>query len=185
LNSRIQIFDTDGNYIDKFATTGEPGDSFIAENGDIYVPDYTNDMVRWFDSTFTPVLTWGILGSGDGQFNQPWDIGASPDGGRLYVLHNGNDRVQVFTNNGVYLSQFGGPGTAPGQCDNCYGLAVDNYGLVYVTDWSEGMIQIYDEYGGFIEEFVVAPGIWGVCFDIDNNLYVVDSWNNVVHVLGP
>jgi len=186
-NSRIQIFDTDGNYIDKFATTGDPGDSFIAENGDIYVPDRHLNMVRWFDSTFTLVLTWGSFGSGDGQFNQPWDIGASPDGGRLYVLDSGNYRVQVFTNNGVYLSQFGGPGTAPGQCANCYGLAVDNNGLVYVTDWFEG-IQIYDEYGGFIEEFV-APGVSphprGVCFDIDNNLYVVDSYNEVVHVLGP
>ncbi|NIO47897.1 MAG: hypothetical protein GTN73_00445 [Candidatus Aminicenantes bacterium] len=187
-NNRIQIFDTDGNYIDKFSTTGSPGDSFIAENGDIYVPDRTNHVVRWFDYTFAPVLTWGILGSGNGQFNGPIDIGASLDGGRLYVLDSGNGRVQAFTNNGVYLSQFSGPGTAPGQCDNCGGLAVDNYGLVYVTDWFEGMIQIYDEYGGFIEEFVVpgiSPGIWGVCFDIDNNLYVVDSWNNVVHVFGP
>ncbi len=180
---RIQIFDTDGNYIDQFATTGSPVDSFIAENGDIYVPDFTNDMVRWFDSTFTLVLTWGGLGSGDGQFRYPWDIGASPDGGRLYVLDIGNRRVQVFTNNGVYLSQFVGPGTAPGQCDSCWGLAVDNNGLVYVTDLNDGMIQIYDEYGGFIEEFVVGSGLHGVCFDIDNNLYVVH--NNVVHVFGP
>ncbi len=184
-SSRIQIFDTDGNYIDQFATTGQPGDSFIAENGDIYVPDLAIHMVRWFDSTFTPVLTWGGYGTGDGQFNVPYDIGASPDGGRLYVLDNGNDRVQVFTNNGVYLSQFVGPGTAPGQCNNCWNLAVDNNGLVYVTDRSDGMIQIYDEYGGFIEEFVVAPGIWGVCFDIDNNLYVAAPWNDVVYVFGP
>jgi len=184
-NNRIQIFDTDGNYIDKFSTTGRPGDSFIAENGDIYVPDFINHMVRWFDSTFTPVLTWGGFGFGDGQFNQPWDIGASPDGGRLYVLDRGNARIQAFTNNGVYLSQFSGPGIAPGQCDTCYGLAVDNNGLVYVTERFEGMIQIYDEYGGFIEEFVVVAGILGVCFDIDNNLYVVDYWNDVVHVLGP
>ncbi len=184
-NSRIQIFDTDGNYIDKFATTGQPGDSFIAENGDIYVPDYTSHVVRWFDYTFATVLTWGSFGSGDGQFNYPWDIGASPDGGRLYVVDRGNARIQVFTNNGVYLSQFGGFGTAPGQCDNCFGLAVDNFGLVYVADRPDGMIQIYDEYGGFIEEFVVAPGIWGVCFDIDNNLYVVNLYNNMVYVFGP
>jgi DNA-binding beta-propeller fold protein YncE len=184
-NYRIQIFDTDGNYIDQFATTGGPGDSFIAENGDIYVPDYGNHMVRWFDPTFAPVLNWGGFGSGDGQFNTPIDIGASPDGGRLYVLDALNHRIQVFTNNGVYLSQFGGPGAAPGQCTNCWGLAVNNYGLVYVTDWVDGKVQIYNEYGGFIEEFVVANGIWGVCFDIDNNLYVVIRLNNVAHVFGP
>jgi DNA-binding beta-propeller fold protein YncE len=187
-NSRIQIFDTDGNYIDQFATTGEPKDSFIAENGDIYVADETNHVVRWFDPIFTLVLAWGGFGSGEGQFKQPVDIGASPDGGRLYVLDSGNDRVQVFTNNGVYLSQFGGSGAAPGQCGDCFGLAVDNNGLVYVTDLNDGMIQIYDEYGGFIEEFVapgVSPNPYGVCFDIDNNLYVADQWNNVVHVFGP
>ena len=183
-NSRIQIFDTDGNYIDQFSTTGNPGDSFIAENGDIYVPEELNHVVRWFDPTYTQVLTWGSLGSGDGQFSTPFDIGASLDGGRLYVLDVDNDRIQVFTNNGVYLSQFGGFGTAPGQCTDCWGLAVDNNGLVYVTDWSEVMIQIYDEYGGFIEEFG-AIGLWGLCFDIDNNLYVVDAWNDVVYVFGP
>ena len=65
---------------------------------------------------------------------------------------------------------------------------MDNYGLVYVTDQNEGKIQIYDEYGGFIEEFVipvVGPGPLGVCFDIDNNLYVVDAWNNMIHVFEP
>jgi len=184
-NLRIQIFDTDGNYIDQFSTTGNPGGSFIAENGDIYVADRTNDVVRWFDSTFATVLTWGGIGSGDGQFSTPIDIGASPDGGRLYVSDLFNYRIQVFTNNGVYLSQFGGPGTAPGQCGNCWGLAVDNNGFVYVADRVDGKVQIYDEYGGFIEEFFVAPGIVGVCFDIDNNLYVADLNNHVVYVFGP
>ncbi len=189
-NHRIQIFDTDGNYIDQFPipSLGYPADSLIAENGDIYVTDVANDMVRWFDSRFSPVHTWGSFGSGDGQFNGPWGIDASPDGGRLYVLDNDNDRIQVFTNNGIYLSQFGGSGTAPGQCFDCQGLAVNNYGLVYVTDRNEGMIQIYDEYGGFIEEFAapgINHGIWGVCFDIDSNLYVVDQNNCVVYVFGP
>lgn len=189
-NYRIQIFDTDGNYIDQFhiPTTGYPGDCFIAENGDIYVPDNTNNFIRWFDPTFALILTWGGYGSGEGQFINLWDIGASPDGGRLYILDNANDRVQVFTNNGVYLSQFAGSGTAPGQCVNCWGLAVDNNGLVYVTDLNEGKVQIYDEYGGFIEEFVIpvaGPGPMGLCFDIDNNLYIVDPWNNMIHVFGP
>ena len=144
--------------------------------------------VRWFDPTFALVLTWGSSGSGEGQFNTPYGIGASLDGGRLYVVDVGNDRIQVFTNNGVYLSQFGGSGTAPGQCGHCWGLAVDNNGLVYVADRTDEMIQIYDEYGGFIEEFVVPgvnPDVWGFCFDIDNNLYVGDARNDVVHVFGP
>jgi hypothetical protein len=67
-------------------------------------------------------------------------------------------------------------------------LAVDNNGLVYVIDQGDDMIQIYDEYGGFIEDFVapgVTPFVWGICFDIDNNLYIADEWNDVVHVFGP
>lgn len=187
-NNRVQIFDTIGNYVDQFATIGGPGDSFIAENGDIYVPDNTNNLVRWFDPAFALRLTWGGVGSGPGQFTNLWDIEASLDGGRLYILDQANDRVQIFTNNGVYLSQFVGSGAAPGQCVNCWGLGVDNYGLVYVTDLNEGKLQIYDEYGGFIEEFVIPvanPGPMGVCFDIDNNLYVVDPWNNMIHVFGP
>ena len=185
-NYRIQIFDTDGTYIDQFPTTGSPSDSYIAENGNIYVADQNGDVARWFDSTFALVLAWGGSGSGFGQFDMPWGIGASPDGERLYIADNRNDRVQVFTNFGVYLSQFGSYGSGPGQFTYCQGLEVDNNGLVYVIDGGDDKIQIYDEYGRFIEEFVVT-GIsrYDICLDKDNNLYVVDPVSYVVLVFGP
>ena len=52
------------------------------------------------------------------------------------------------------------------------------------------MVQIYDENGNFIEEFQIPAagtgyGIWGLDFDSDNNMYVVDTQNNIVYIYGP
>jgi hypothetical protein len=48
-------------------------------------------------------------GSGNGQFSCP--VGIAIDGsGNLWVVDNGNNRVQEFSGGGSYLSQFGGSG---------------------------------------------------------------------------
>lgn len=188
LNHRVQIFDLSKNFLNKVSSTGETGDSYIAANGDIYVPDFDNDVIRIFDSSLAPKTTWGTSGSGNGQLDGPWDIAASPDGTKFYILEHLNERVQIFNSSGAYVSQFANAGSNPGQCDSCWGMAVDHYGYVYVTDWDEGKVQIYDVDGNFLEEFVIPGinwGIWNLDFDKDNNLYVVDADNTVVHVYGP
>lgn len=51
------------------------------------------------------VRQWGSRGSGPGQFYQPSEM-AMDDTGRLYVIDHQNKRVQVFSGNGVYLTEF-------------------------------------------------------------------------------
>ncbi len=55
---------------------------------------------------------FGSLGSGNGQFRYPVGI-AFDSTGNIYIADSGNNRVQKFDSNGVYVSQFGsaGPGT--------------------------------------------------------------------------
>jgi DNA-binding beta-propeller fold protein YncE len=48
--------------------------------------------------------TWGSTGSGAGQFTYP--TGISVDGnGNVYVADTGNNRIQKFTSQGVFLTQ--------------------------------------------------------------------------------
>ena len=49
---------------------------------------------------------WGAPGTGDGQFNQPVGVAASPDGG-VYVADSGNHRIQKFTSDGVFVTKWG------------------------------------------------------------------------------
>jgi DNA-binding beta-propeller fold protein YncE len=188
-NDRVQIFDTSGTFVDK-VNVNDAADSHISSDGHIYAPSFVDSVIKTFDSSLTPGADIGSPGSGDGQFNSPWDVAASPDETKLYVLDYGNLRVEIFQSNGTYVDEFGTPGTDPGEFDDCWGMAVDTYGYVYVTDWSEGMVQIYDENGNFIEEFQIPAagtgyGIWGLDFDSDNNMYVVDAQNSIVYIYGP
>lgn len=189
-NNRVQIFDTSGNFIEKFSTTGSPGDVYVDSSTNVYVPDYDNAMIRIFNSSYTETSTFGSFGSGDGQFNHVWDVAGSPDGTKIYALDAANISVQIFTADGTYSSQFITSGTDEGECDDCWGLAVDNYGYVYVTDMAEGKVQIYTAEGDFDQEFTTPAGAttygtWGLDFDGNNNLYVIDSNNCTIHMYGP
>ena len=41
----------------------------------------------------------GSLSTGDGQFDTPGDVAASPSGARIYVADHYNDRIQYFNRN--------------------------------------------------------------------------------------
>src|SRR5262245_26383458 len=55
-------------------------------------------------------LKWGIPGSGPGQFNNPYDVAVDP-AGFVLVADGLNNRVQKFTLDGTYVTQWGSNGT--------------------------------------------------------------------------
>jgi DNA-binding beta-propeller fold protein YncE len=63
------------------------------------------------------------------------------------VVDRGNDRVQVFDNNGNFITKWGSPGSADGQFDNPVGVAVGADGRVYVTDEGNVRIQVFSSSG--------------------------------------
>ena len=73
------------------------------------------------------VLKWGTSGGGDGQFFFP--IGLAPDGaGNIYVADFGNQRVQKFDSDGVFLTAWG----MVDQLSQPFGVAADAVGNIYV-----------------------------------------------------
>ena len=53
------------------------------------------------------------------------------------------NRIQKFTSDGVYLTQWGTQGTGDGQFNNPAGVAVDASGNVYVADTDNNRIQVF------------------------------------------
>ena len=74
-----------------------------------------------------------------------------PAAGRVYVADNGNHRVQVFSGTGVFLGQWGGLGTGPGQFAAVTGFAVDEQGAIYVVDSGLGCVQKFEQCGRWPE----------------------------------
>jgi hypothetical protein len=79
-------------------------------NGDIYITDgYRNARVHRFAADGTLKASWGAPGSGPGQFHLPHSI-AVDDAGNLLVADRSNKRIQIFTPDGQYLSEWTGMG---------------------------------------------------------------------------
>src|SRR4051812_12384615 len=104
--------------------------------------------------TASAALSFGNLGSGAGQTNEPTGVAVDDSSGRVYVADAGNNRVDVFSAAGEFLLAFGWgvadgttavlqtcgpaatppsptcfagiPGSGDGQLERPFSIAVDN-----------------------------------------------------------
>jgi DNA-binding beta-propeller fold protein YncE len=83
-----------------------PTNVAIAPSGDLYVSDgYGNARVHRFTADGRLISSWGEPGIGPGEFQLPHGIAVAPDG-RVLVADRENDRVQIFTPEGVYRGEW-------------------------------------------------------------------------------
>ena len=66
------------------------------------------------------------------------------------VVDHLNNRVQKFSSDGEYRDTFGNKGTKAEILDHPTDIAVDMDGDIYVSDWANDRIQIFDENGTHI-----------------------------------
>jgi DNA-binding beta-propeller fold protein YncE len=133
------------------------------------------------DDPPTHVLTWGSgPGSGTGQFNIPRGLDASENW--VYVTDKFNNRVQVFSTDGVYSDAWTG-------LNQPRGVAVDpDSGNVYVANTSSNNIRVYTKEGTYVTQFgsygTTPPGLnlpMGLAVK-DGELYIANSSNHRVDV---
>jgi hypothetical protein len=93
-------------------------------------------------TTITPtfITEWGIKGSGDGEFFDPWSI-ATDASGNVYVSDAGNDRIQKFDAGGTFITKWGSYGTGDGELNSPGGMVTDASGDVYVLDVANYRVQ--------------------------------------------
>jgi sugar lactone lactonase YvrE len=107
-----------------------PTNAWVAKSGDIYVSDgYRNAAVHRFSRDGKLIRTWGNgVGGGQGQFRVPHGVAVSDDG-RVYVADRENDRVQIFTAEGAFVTEWL-------DIQRPQDIAFDRDGLVYVAELS-------------------------------------------------
>ncbi|XP_046397038.1 E3 ubiquitin-protein ligase TRIM71-like [Ischnura elegans] len=123
-NNRIQIFSSDGRFLQAFGKQGSGRGEFERPAGvacdclgRIVVADKDNHRIQVFSATDASfLLMFGERGSRVGQFHYPWDVDCAPDSGAIVVSDTRNHRVQLFTPAGVFIQKFGFEGSsAPGM----------------------------------------------------------------------
>jgi DNA-binding beta-propeller fold protein YncE len=83
-----------------------PTNVAISASGDLFVSDgYGNSRVHRFSARGELLDSWGFPGDRPGAFNLPHGI-AIDRMGRVYVADRENSRIQVFSQDGQFLSQW-------------------------------------------------------------------------------
>ena len=168
----ILITDWDRHCIHKFASGGDHVTS-VGRDGDkplefknpagigihpcnnkIYVVEYGNNCVQILNPDITFSSSFGCHGSGNGQFNHPYDV-AFDSTGHVYVTDHDNHRIQVFTAEGQFLSHIGQWGTGNGDLQCPYGITIDEKDTIYVTEGRNYRVSKFKSDGQFLELFGV------------------------------
>jgi DNA-binding beta-propeller fold protein YncE len=106
------------------------------------------------------VFSSSFSGSGANALSDPQGVAIDQSTGDVYVVDSANDRVEIFSASGAFISAFGSKGTGNGQFENPTQIAIDNStglpGNVYVIDRNT-------------KRFVVAGGgFWGNRVEVFN-----------------
>jgi len=149
-----------------------PTDVAVAPSGEIYVSDgYGNSRVHRFSPEGKLLQSWGQPGTGRGEFNLSHSVWIDDAEGRVMVADRQNDRIQIFTYDGDYLSEWGGF-LRPTD------IWMDSSGTVYIAELgnrvsiltrSGKLLARFGRSGDGLGEFNGAHGIWG---DSQGNFYV-------------
>ena len=200
-------------YLRKWGEAGEAGGKFkypsadaIDPNGNVWVTDYNNNRIEEFSSTGTFLRAMGfdvkeggeskyeictsgckagLAGSGNGQFSGPRGIAISPSG-NIYVVDQGNNRVEEFNSSFAFVGAFGKKGTELGEFQSPVSVAISPNQAVWVGDYGNNRVDEFTEAGAFIGSFGTVgegagqfKGPYGIAFS-EGNAYVVDQGNNRV-----
>lgn len=147
---RIQVFDTEGNFMMQWGETGETPGQFtrpqcmaVDQQDRIWVADACNHRIQVFevnDSEAKLVDHWGVEGREPGQLRYPYGILLVKDD-RVLVTEYGNHRVQLLTRSGEPIEAWGLAGRGPGQLDQPWATAIDSQGRCFVLDSYNHRIQ--------------------------------------------
>jgi len=177
------------------------------KNGNVFVADSRNNLIRKIDrdGVVSTYAGSGVEGSEDGparsaSFFYPQGIAVDKNG-NVYVADTHNSLIRKISPDGLVTTI---AGRRPGKLaeakdssvrlDNPSGIAVDEDGEAYIADWANDLIRKISPSGKLsIVAGNGSPGSqdghdtaalfylpWAVAVDHQNNLYITDSYNNMI-----
>lgn len=150
--------------------TTADGTIFVADGHGAVAPDLPPDTITRiikFSKDGKFLKAWGSLGSGPSQFRNAHGL-ALDSRGRLFVADRVNGRIQIFTQDGVYLTEYRKFGFPSGIY-----IAPDDtlYAVDYNTDGRKGVYigsAINGEVTAFVSDDQAGEGIVAIS---DGTLY--------------
>lgn len=141
--------------------------------GRVYVSSSATNTVYVFNQEDGKFLfKFGGRGKATGQFNSPSGMAV---GDKLFVADTGNNRVQVFSPDGVYLRVLG---NEEGGVKNPSDVTIGRDGMIYVADNGNGRILRFKpnlQLDGVIGEKGTFKDIVAIRVDEDGRIFVLEG----------
>ena len=183
-DNKVIALDKNGKRLSSFTNHQFGSASGLAVDGpNIYVADFIKNTLLKFDGTGKLLKSVGQKGRGEGEFDHL--MGLTVVGGEVIVCDYRNCRLQVFTSDLVFVRQFGSIGSGNGQLAGPFDVTHDQDGNLYVSDYANNRVQVFNMQGKFLH-ILTTPGLIAEPFGIayNRNLVYITQWieNGRVHV---
>jgi len=190
---QVVVFDSEGNFIKIIGQDilfTRPHGLYIDSDDSLYLIDDDGHSVKKFSSSGKLLLTLGskenpsdsgcinkdyrTIKRGASPFNFPTNIALSSTGDMYISDGYGNARIHRFSPDGKLILSWGEPGEKPGQFNLPHDIAVSNDDRVYVADRENNRIQVFDQNGNFITQWLNINRPCGLHIDRDGHVYVAE-----------
>lgn len=157
--------------------TGVESPYGICAIGDaIYVSDFSNHRIVKLNLEGSQIATYGQLGAEPGNFTNPTAIINHKN--LIYVLDQGNNRIQIFDQEMHYREEVRYTGPVFSKTVYFQDMAVDQNGTIYLSEW-EGFVDDAAVY--YISENGIAtrlePHISGVLTEYQGEVYAINTYS--------
>ena len=155
----ISIINTSGEK-KSFGTYGSESGQFkspkglaIDAGGHVVVSDDWNDRTELLSESGHHLKTFGKKGREPQNLRFPRGVAVHPNTQKVYIVDNGNCRIQVLNPDFSYCNSFGTEGSNTGEFNEPYDLATDSIGNVYVAERKNHRIQVFTVGGMYLRQF--------------------------------
>ena len=141
-NHRVQILNEDLTFYKTFGSKGSGNGQFSSpwgvsfdSTGNVYIVDTFNHRVQVFTADGEYIRQFEKRGSEKN--------GIALDSNNIVYVSDSANNISVFTTEGHFLTSFGTQGNGPGQFNRPTGLTISRNGVIYVSDYYSGRIQVF------------------------------------------
>jgi len=181
-----QQYTESGSFPNKNGKTliySQPISTLPNNDGTIWVVAYgTNEIVRFDVNGLVVGRERGPLNG----FDRPMDLVRLADGNML-VSESAGDRLSLLDGKGRFIKNIGEKGRGEGQFIGPQYIAYDSFGNIYVTDFGNARVVVFDpegngllHFGGKTEDFAGLVSPTGIAV-VDDRVFVADSVRGCIY----
>ena len=106
-NHRVQVFSCNGDYLFMFSEKMNGPENICISQNKVFVTQCFGNCINMYELESKLIKSVGNYGNGESQFYNPRGLDVSDRNHNIYVCDNGNNRIQILTEELEYHSMLG------------------------------------------------------------------------------